>query len=1038
MAIADVSVKRPIATTMVFLIVITLGLLSFRFLPVDLLPPIEFPQLSIRVSYSNVGPEEIEQIITDRIENVVSGVPNLEQITSRSSEGFSEVNLRFAQGTNLDEAANDVRSALDRVRNALPPEADAPEIRKFDPNQQPIVVLGARSTLPLEELTRILENDLIQRFQQIPGVGAVDIWGGINREINVDLYRDRLAAMNLTPGDVVNALGRENVTMPGGNVREGLKDLYVRTLGEFTTVDEVAETVVTIVDGTPIRVKDVADVQLAFRDIGRYVEIGGVPTIRIGLRKQTGANTVAVAEAIRAEAQRINENRRDIQFTVISDQSTFIQESIDNVANSAIWGGILSVIILLAFLRNGSATMVIAVSIPISIIATFGLVYFGGLTLNQMSFGGIALGVGMIVDNSIVVLENIFRQRQRGASRQQAALIGTKQVTGAIIASTLTTCVIFLPVAFMRTTTGTLFQELALVVAFALFCSLLIAMTLVPMLSSRFLTVQPDAHRREGKMAAFERKYSQLVDWALDRRGTVVGTTLALVALSVAAVPLIPFELAPQTDGDLIEVRMRMDDGTNIAIMYEYVKLLDEAVREVVPPEDVRYVVNDTRNNFATIELALVQPGERSVTAMALADRIRRAVAGTIPGADIQVSAESGLRMLRWLFRSGGSDQGGSLELQLRGHDLAVAEELTQQIINRILEVPGVVDANASNQERRPQQNVKLDRERMARLGITVQDIGTAMQTGIGGRRAGVYRLNGEEIDINVRFRPDDRLSLTDIDNIPVRTAEGILPVSAFVTQEEGRGPTTINRIDGLRVTYISANLESGIPLGEAVERIREALADVPLPEGFSLYFGGEYEEQQRAQRDFLLAVLMAVALIYMVMAAQFERFIDPLIVMCSVPIAIIGVVPTMLLTGTTLNLQSFMGIVMLVGIVVNNAIVLVDYINLLRRERGMDVRSAIVEAGRLRLRPILMTTSTTVLGLMPLALGIGTGAELQAALARVVIGGLTASTLVTLLLIPVVYLSVANAVEKLRARRPAEGGDADASTGGELSPQAG
>src|SRR5690606_29453797 len=290
-------------------------------------------QLSIRVNYGNVGPEEMELIVTERIENAVAGVPNLEQISSRSSEGFSQVSLRFAQGTNLDEAANDVRSALDRVRGNLPPEADAPEIRKFDPNQQAIVVLGARSTLPLEELTRILENDLIQRFQQIPGVGAVDVWGGINREINVDLHRDRLAAMQLTPGDIVSALGRENVTMPGGNVREGLKDLYVRTLGEFTSVDEVAETVVAVVDGTPIRVKDVADVRLAFRDIGRYVEIGGVPTIRIGLRKQTGANTVAVAEAIRAEMQRINENRRDIQFTVIQDQSTFIQQSIDNVAN---------------------------------------------------------------------------------------------------------------------------------------------------------------------------------------------------------------------------------------------------------------------------------------------------------------------------------------------------------------------------------------------------------------------------------------------------------------------------------------------------------------------------------------------------------------------------------------------------------------------------------------------------------------------------------------------------------------------------------
>src|SRR5690606_1421522 len=346
----------------------------------------------------------------------------------------------------------------------------------------------------------------------------------------------------------------------------------------------------------------------------------------------------------------------------------------------------------------------------------------------------------------------------------------------------------------------------------------------------------------------------------------------------------------------------------------------------------------------------------------------------------------------RFLFRSGGGDQGGSsLELQLRGHDLAVAEELVQTIMNRLETVPGVVEVDASNRERRPQQNIQFDRARMAELGLSAQDVAAAIQTSIGGRRAGVYRIGGEEIDINVRLRPEDRLSVVDIDNISVRTSEGILPISALVNQEMGRGPSNIKRLDGQRISYIYAGLEAGLPLGEAVERVREALRDVQMPADFSIYFGGEYEEQQRAQRDFLLAILMAVALIYMVMAAQFERFIDPLIVMCSVPVAIIGVVPTMLLTGTTLNLQSMMGLVMLVGIVVNDATVLVDYVNLLRREQNMSVRDAVVEAGRLRLRPILMTTSTTVLGLMPLALGIGTGAELQAALARVVIGGLAA-----------------------------------------------
>jgi HAE1 family hydrophobic/amphiphilic exporter-1 len=1020
MSIAAVSIKRPIATTMVYLIVITLGLISFRFLPVDLLPPIEFPQLNLRVNYGNVGPEEMELIITERLENAVAGVPNLEQVNSFSGEGNSNINLLFAEGTNLDEAANDVRAALDRVRDNLPDEVEPPEIGKFDPNQQPIVILGARSNRPLAELTTILQEELMRRFQQIPGVGSIEVWGGVYREVNVDLLRDRLIASELTAGDVVTAINRENVNLPGGNVRDGLRDLYVRTFGEYTSVGQIADTVVTVVDGNPIRVKDVAQVELGYREIGRYVEIAGLPTIRMGIRKQTGANTVEVAQRIREEMEAINLARSDLEMQVITDQSSFIQSSIDNVRNSAIWGGILSVIVLLAFLRNTSATVVISISIPISIIATFALIYFGGFTLNQMTFGGIALGVGMIVDSSIVVLENIVRQRQRGLERAESARVGAGQVTSAIIASTLTTCVIFLPVWFMQSTTATLFRELAIVVVFALLSSLVIALTFVPMLASRFLTVSALSTERPGRFAAFENWYASRLDRLLDRRGAVVAGAFGAFVLAMLAATIIPFELAPQTDGENIQVGMRMDDGTNIAVMYEYVQLLEAGVRDAVAMEDVLFLTKDVRNNRANVELTLKPPQERSVTTAEIADRIRERVENTIPGANIWVQAESGLRILRQLFQSGGN-QGSSLELQLRGYDLEVAEDLAEEIASRIELVPGVEDVDASNRERRPQRNIMFDRERISQLGIGVQDIAVAIQTSVGGRRAGVYRVGGEEIDINVRLRPEDRMSALDLQNIAVRTSAGILPVSALIEQETGRGPTTISRIDGQRVSYISANLVEGVALGEAVERIRGALADLEMPEGFSIYFGGEYEEQQKAQRDFLLAILMALALIYMVMAAQFERFVDPLIVMAAVPTAAVGVVPAMLVTGTTFNLQSLMGVVMLTGIAVNSAIVLVDYINLLRREEGMPVRAAVLEAARLRLRPILMTTATTVLGLLPLSFAIGSGAELQAALARVVVGGLLASTLITLVLIPAIYVMVADyAARRAERRAPA------------------
>jgi hydrophobic/amphiphilic exporter-1 (mainly G- bacteria), HAE1 family len=1021
MSITERSVKRPIATTMVFLIIITLGMIGFRFLPVDLLPPIEYPQLTVSVNYSNVGPEEMEQIVTERIENAIAGVPNIERVTSRSGEGNSWVSLHFAQGTNLDEAANDLRAALDRLRRSLPEEAEPPAIWKFDPNDAPIVIIGAKSEREMAELTRILEREINKRFEQLKGVGAINVWGGVYSEIHVDMMRDRLLSSNLTATDVIQALNRENVNLPGGNVKEGLSDLYVRTMGEFTSVDQVANTIVRIVDGNPIRVRDVARVEMGYQDIGRYVEIDEQPTIRIGIRKTSGANTVEVSRLVREEVARVNAERDDLQLQVITDQSDFIQSSIDNVRNAAVWGGILAVIVLFAFLRNGSTTLIIAISIPISIIATFALLYFNGLTLNQMSFGGLALGVGLIVDNAIVVLENIVRKRQQGKKPEESALIGTRQVAGAIIASTLTTSVIFLPVLFMRTITGLMFQELALVVVFALLCSLLVALTLVPMLSSKFLTIKadnPDPSKRPAHQRFFqgmENRYGNLLERSLRNKSIVAGTTLVLLVASVMLFPMIPFELAPQTDSDEVQVRMSLDEGTNITVMYEYLLRLDEIVQSLVPSGEVLYFTREVRNNSGSIELTLRDQSERRTTAANLADHLRRNLQDAIPGADIRVSARSGLWILRRVFSSGGD--GESVQMQLRGYDLELAEQIALEMANRIEVLPGISDVRASEQEGRPEQNIRFDRERLAQLGIGVQDIAAAIQTNIGGRRAGYFRTDGEEIPITVRLRPEDRLSLLDLDNITVRSSTGtILPLSALVTQELGRGPTNINRVDGQRVTYISANLESGVALGDAVNLIRNELSDFPMPEGYTLYFGGEYEEQQRAQRDFILAIIMALVLIYMVMAAQFERFIDPLIVMFSVPLAIIGIVPTMMLTGTTLNLQSFMGIIMLIGIVVNNAIVLVDYINLMRREENLPVHKAVVEAGKLRLRPILLTTVTTVLGLLPLSFGFGAGGEIQAALARVVIGGLTASTLITLVLIPVVYVTVTTAVERVKA----------------------
>jgi HAE1 family hydrophobic/amphiphilic exporter-1 len=1027
MALYDTSIRRPVATAMTFLVIIVIGIVSFRYLPVDLLPEIEFPRVTVATNYPNVGPEEIEKIITDPVANAVSGVPNVERMTSRSDEGGSRVSLEFAQGTDLNAATNDVRAALDRIRGSLPIEAEPPRIWKFDPNSQEIVTIAVESSRDLESLTRLMERDLSKRFEQIPGVGTLNIQGGIYRQIRVNIDRDRLQAFDMTAAQVEQAISESNVTLPGGNVKEGLNDIYVRTQGEYQSLDQIRNTVVAMVDGAPVRVEDIAEVVDGYEDLQRIAELNGVPVIRLEIQKQSGANTVSVAEDIRTEVGRINATRSDVRLTVVSDQSDFISKSINNVQNSAIWGSLLAILVLYLFLRNGSTTFIIALSIPISIIATFALLFFNDLTLNQMTFGGLALGVGLIVDNAIVVLENIIRRREEdGLSLVEAASVGTREVAGAIVASTLTTSVIFLPLVFARTTTAALFQSLALVVVFALACSLLVALTLVPMMASRFLTVETDEDQSEKGIQkswfqqAFEKleqRYSRVIRSALSHRKAVFAVTGVLLAGAIALWPMVSVELAPQTEANEIDVDLEMAQGTNIAVVMEYLDELQRIVEPLLPRDEIENFAKQVQPWGAEVEIRLKSEGS-SVNTFELADRIRNAVLGQVPGTDIRVDAQSGLWILRRVFSSGGGNE--DLQIELRGYDMDQARQIAQRIRRRVEMMEGVASARAGRREGRPEQNIRFLRDKISSLGLTTEQVARAVQTNVGGSRAASFRQGGDQFPIIVRLRPEDRLSIKDLENVSIRTPNGdAIPISSLVTMNRGRGPTEIRRINGQRVTYISATLNSDAVLGEVVERARADLADINLPEGFSIVFGGEYREQQKAQQDFLIAIIMALVLIYMVMAGQFERFLDPLIVMFSVPLVLIGVVPTLLLTGTTVNIQSVMGLVMLIGIVVNNAIVLVDYINLMRRERGMDLFDAVAEAGRLRLRPILMTTLTTVLGLMPLALGIGAGAEIQAALARVVIGGLTASTLITLGLIPVAYVSVELVAQRLRGVLP-------------------
>ncbi|HEX2254409.1 MAG TPA: efflux RND transporter permease subunit, partial [Thermoanaerobaculia bacterium] len=775
-SITNVSVRRPVATLMLFLILIVVGLVSLDRLPVDLLPQIEFTQLTVRVQYPNVGPEEIEQIITDPVENAVSGLPNLERVTSSSEEGSSRVRLEFVRGTNVDEAANDLRAALDRLRDDLPLEAEPPEILKLDLDRVEVVSLAATSTRGLEELTRILENEIAQRFEQIPGVGTLELRGGIYREIRIDLDRERVKAAGLTALDVRDALVRENLTLPGGSVKSGFADLSVRALGEYRDLDQIRRTVVAERGGRAVRVGDVAAVTDDYEDVRVLSEINGVPSVGLGIQKQSGANTVAVAEAVRRQAERINAERDDLHLTVVSDQSEFIRQSMASVRNSALWGSLLAVVILYLFLRNRSSTVIIALAIPISVIATFGLLYFGGLTLNQMTFGGLALGVGLIVDNSIVVLESILRKREEGdAPRLEAARVGTADVAGAIVASTLTTCVIFLPVVFTTTTSGALFRALALVVVFALACSLLVALTLVPMLASRFLATPPRAERERTWTARvfhrIEGWYTARLRSAMRHRGRVFAATAALLVAALLLWPLIPVELAPQSDADEMDVEIEMAQGTNIAVVRAYVDEMEDLVRRALPPGVAEVVGTEVRGSNAEVEIKLVPEDRRAMSATALADHLRAAVDGQIPGAEIQVDAQPGLWILRRIFSSGAGED--DLEVELHGYDLDRADQIAAEMVRRMEATPGITDVRVSRREGQPQENLELDRERIAELGLSVREVGRVLQANLGGVEAGRLREGGDEFPIVVRLAPADRLDAQDLRNIALRTPEG-------------------------------------------------------------------------------------------------------------------------------------------------------------------------------------------------------------------------------------------------------------------------
>ena len=1036
---ARFTVSRPVFTTMVTLIAVIIGAVSLARLPIDLMPEVTYPTLTISATYENASPEEVEELITRPIEQAVAAVAGVESINSNSSEGVSNVRVSFSWGSDIDVAANDLRDRLDRITHLLPDEIARPQVRKFDISATPVLILGVASLMDPLELRRLIDEQMSLRIERVPGVASMDVWGGLEREIQLNLLADKIAALDLTLDGIRQAIRDANITVPAGEIERGRLEVTLRTPGQFTSIEELAATVVAVRDGAPITLNQVAEILDTHRKVTRIVRINDEPGVRLAIRKQPDTNTVQVARDVLREVERLNRDFPQAEIIPIIDFSEYIQRSIDNVGRSLMYGGALATLVLLFFLRSVRSTLVAAAAIPVAVIATFALIYFGGFTLNLMTLGGLALGVGMMVDSAIVVLENIARLRDKQRlAPHEAAIRGTGEVAAAIVAGTLTTLVIFIPILFAEELAGILFRQLALVVGFALLAALVTALTLTPMLAARLVrpaavAAEKDRSLRGGflrLMAALfsglEKAYQRTLEGAFNNRGLVVIGFASLFALALMLLSHLGTEFMPQADEGQVRVRVEMETGTQLALLDQKVREVEKIVLPAVP-ETRASVVQVGGTSWRTgapanadIRLALVPARERSRTSEEIAAELRPLLRD-IPGTQIRTRS-GGLFILR--LAAGAEDE--RLVIEIRGFELAQLDRVAREVRDAVADIEGVADLRLSREGGVPLELLRIDRERAADLGLSVARIARTIEIAMAGAGAGHYRDGGYEYRIFMRLKDAERLDFDDILNITVRNEQGnFVALRNVVTVERSEGPLTIERQDQQRVSLVQANL-AGRDMGSVVADIRKRLETIPVPRGIDITFGGDYEQQEKAFNEMALGLVLAVLLVYMVMACLYESLRDPLIVMFAVPMALIGVVLMLLLTGTTLNAQSYIGGIMLVGIVVNNAILLVDQATRLRRDEGWTALAAAREAGQRRLRPILMTSLTTSFAMMPLALGLGEGSEQQAPMARTVIGGLISSTFISLLLIPVLYsLFYARSDARAAASRPGSAGKA-------------
>jgi len=1017
MKLPEFSVNRRVTTAMLAMILVVLGSLSFTRLGLDFFPDLEFPTVSIITTYTGVSSEDMENTVTRPLEQVINSVSRVKKVTSTTSEGVSLIMVEFEWGTNLDFAAQDIRDQIGLYRNFIPEEASDPLTVKFNIAMWPVVFWGVTSDMPTSELKDLVEDEVAMRLERIDGVASAQVFSTDVREILVDVDRAALESRMLSLDQIVMALRLENLNLPAGYITERHSEFLVRTMGEFDGLEDIENTMVgSTQTGDPVFLRDVAEVRDTMKDTRFVARVQRENGVYLFVRKRSGANTVITAEAVKEELERIKPTLPpDVNFYIAMDQSDMIQQVVRRTGNNALMGGVLAIFFIFIFLRNWRPTLTIALAIPLSIITTFIAFYSAGYTLNLLTMGGLALGIGMLVDNAVVVIENIYRHLEDGATRGEAAKKGASEVGMAITASTLTTIAVFFPMMFATGITGKLTRGLALAIAFSLLASLFVALTIIPMAASLLFKEQSHGPVSVGKPK--RRRFDRLRDlyrkWlhrALQRRGRVLAGALVLFLLSFALMPFIGMEFMPASDRDMLVLKVIMPVGTALEETDRVVAEVEELLSRHPYVDIISAQIGsqaeenpaDSASEFSTsgaheglLWVGLVTQDERPISDLEILEEIR----SRLPRfKDVRFEA---LDMGQMMMGAASAP----IEIKIFGKEIPRLKEIADEIVASIRDVEGLRDVAHTFSEGKPEYQIRIDRGRASRLGLTVGQIGNAVKTASLGQVATRYREGDEETDVRVRFNERFRSDLDGIRNIPIMTPMGVMVrLDQVATITQGEGPIRITRENQAREVTVSANI-AGRDLNSIMQDVIQRTADLQrsLPSGYFLEFGGQFQEMQSAFLIMIGVFALATLLVYMIMASQFESFKHPLVIMFTIPLSLIGVVLALLITNMTVSLVSLIGFVMLGGIAVNNGIVMVDYINQLK-QRGVEKKEAILQACSVRLRPVLITALTTIMGMVPMAISTSAGSEMRAPMAVTVIGGLVATTVLTLFVIPIIY----------------------------------